>query len=751
MKRIVGIILVLIALISFSNIVQASSGDSSLITSKKKLLSDEKVNKVLSYREEVVLYEASDQIGRLFVRLSVSGKVKFSYEIRVTAFYEGLNSYYIGGIKDNETGILEINKTTYKTKYHKIETSMINSIKEVEGYFILSGAKNNDGWIMITNLDFEILKEATFGGAGKEEYQELIITDDHYILMGEKDADSLTNVGNVGEEKVFLTLLNKELELIKHEYLNFLAPLEKVIGVVYQNDLINVLIKASNTFYMSQFDSELKYIFSLNLNEIYQGDLNDGFLVSGYEDALITVFRKGSYWSYGVISSVNGKDQAKYLLDIEGKVLKAEVRDGVLAILTIKDEVLYLYQIDNYEENIETFIGSKEYFNVNDLDGIGVKSHFGKVGITRKSISPYFSNSIPGDYLATYEITLPSGRVITKIREVKIYPYVNVADGGIYPTNYTLDFFGHGKLNGVTIPRNKKVTTPGNYTLTLTNNIGESETINFQVVDNYLKNTTDNIQKTDFTLAKGENFTVELPFRTTGIIKSIEVNNMPYDNFSYQNDRLVIQMTAPNIDGVFPYVINKVVIDYGGREVIKEINQVAMVRVIKESPSINITSDLINRYTFNLSIDDPDQTLVDLVLDVHDNGVLKSRISSLLQNVEYVIDNVIKDKRYDIKLVMKYHLGDGEILEKTLLEFATTAESNELDIGSFKILKQSQTLEELSFTLKTKDIQKLKVGGMEEIINNSSPNYQAIIVGVIMVFGALTAGVIINRKRKVVE
>src|SRR5690606_7214617 len=112
------------------------------------------------------------------------------------------------------------------------------------------------------------------------------------------------------------------------------------------------------------------------------GDLNDGFLVSGYEDALITVFRKGSYWSYGVISSVNGKDQAKYLLDIEGKVLKAEVRDGVLAILTIKDEVLYLYQIDNYEENIETFIGSKEYFNVNDLDGIGVKSHFGKVGIT---------------------------------------------------------------------------------------------------------------------------------------------------------------------------------------------------------------------------------------------------------------------------------------------------------------------------------------------------------------------------------
>ena len=186
MKRIVGIILVLIALISFSNIVQASSGDSSLITSKKKLLSDEKVNKVLSYREEVVLYEASDQIGRLFVRLSVSGKVKFSYEIRVTAFYEGLNSYYIGGIKDNETGILEINKTTYKTKYHKIETSMINSIKEVEGYFILSGAKNNDGWIMITNLDFEILKEATFGGAGKEEYQELIITDDHYILMGEK-------------------------------------------------------------------------------------------------------------------------------------------------------------------------------------------------------------------------------------------------------------------------------------------------------------------------------------------------------------------------------------------------------------------------------------------------------------------------------------------------------------------------------------------------------------------------------------
>ena len=38
---------------------------------------------------------------------------------------------------------------------------------------------------------------------------------------------------------------------------------------------------------------------------------------------------------------------------------------------------------------------------------------------------------------------------------------------------------------------------------------------------------------------------------------------MPYDNFSYQNDRLVIQMTAPNIDGVFPYVINKVVIDYG--------------------------------------------------------------------------------------------------------------------------------------------------------------------------------------------
>ena len=100
---------------------------------------------------------------------------------------------------------------------------------------------------------------------------------------------------------------------------------------------------------------------------------------------------------------------------------------------------------------------------------------------------------------------------------------------------------------------------------------------------------------------------------------------------------------------------------------------------------------------------------------------------------------------------MKYHLGDGEILEKTLLEFATTAESNELDIGSFKILKQSQTLEELSFTLETKDIQKLKVGGMEEIINNSSPNYQAIIVGVIMVFGALTAGVIINRKRKVVE
>ena len=63
---------------------------------------------------------------------------------------------------------------------------MINSIKEAEGYFILSGAKNNDGWIMITNLDFEILKEATFGGAGKEEYQELIITDDHYILMGEK-------------------------------------------------------------------------------------------------------------------------------------------------------------------------------------------------------------------------------------------------------------------------------------------------------------------------------------------------------------------------------------------------------------------------------------------------------------------------------------------------------------------------------------------------------------------------------------
>lgn len=705
---------------------------------------------VLSYKDNAILYQTTDNLGFTNVNLMVAGKLRLTYSLNVTAFYDDLNTFYVAGTKNNNSIVISIDKSNYKVKEIIIDLDTINDLQKDGDTWVLVGSKNSDAAIIVTNQNFEKLRSQNYGGEGKESYQKVLISSDDYLVVGEKDAHSFINVGNLGEQKVFLSKISKDLNTVNHQYLNFQESIEQIISIINISDQNLLLIKASNKYYLTCFSSDFEYEYSLNLNDLYNFEIKDVNIVKGYRTYLITVFRKGSKFYYGVIDSATSKAISNYSINVEGKLLKASITSGLLEIITFNNNKLILNQIDNYEEDIRPLVMNKEYSPIEELDTLNVASYFGEVKVERKAITPYFSNSISGNYQASFEVTLPSGRKLLKTRLITVSPYVNVVNGGIYPTNYTLDFFDYGKLNGVSIPRNKKITSPGSYTLTLTNNIGEVQTINFLVVDNFLKSSSDNIQEVDYVLPKGEAFTFELPFKTSGIVESIVINGNQYNNFTYENNKIKLTLSSPLVAGVYPYIIEYVNVNYLGKTYPEEVGQIIMVRVPKDLPEISITTRDQKEFIFH--INDSDQTLMDLVVCVYDQGQLISSISSALQNKEVVASNLVPEHRCQFKLKVLYHLGNGKIEEVTLVEWEAVASSSDIKVGKLSILKQQQVLEEASFKLlmNDKDIHKLKVASTELTPVSNNINYQWILAGVLMVVVAIVLAFFINcRKRKV--
>ena len=122
-----------------------------------------------------------------------------------------------------------------------------------------------------------------------------------------------------------------------------------------------------------------------------------------------------------------------------------------------------------------------------------IETMFGKATLIEEISEKPFNNLIYGIYLRKLKYKSKFGLEFTVEFESKVNLEVNVTEGGIYPVGYNLHFTGDAYLNENPILNNYSIPTSGKYTLKLVGINNEEYICNFEVVDEQIKFTEEQV------------------------------------------------------------------------------------------------------------------------------------------------------------------------------------------------------------------------------------------------------------------
>jgi hypothetical protein len=184
-----------------------------------------------------------------------------------------------------------------------------------------------------------------------------------------------------------------------------------------------------------------------------------------------------------------------------------------------------------------------------------------------------------------------------------------------------------------------------------------------------------------------------------------------------------------------------------------KINQVLSVLVLKEEPRIEVEK-VSGKLEFVILLSDPSATITDIGVNVYEDDVFKTTFAARLHDMELKLDNLGSNRSYRFEYFISYHLGDGMLKKKTILDCQSEVYSPRLDLGKIAITRRNQVLEEIriSFNNPGDEIDHLKMtagGSLVLLPSGKKHYYQGLVMGSGMIVLSVILAVIIRRiKRK---
>lgn len=571
----------------------------------------------------------------------------------------------------------------------------------------LCGNKNNDAYLEIYSLTFEMVNSYQLGGDGFEQFIEVYPFQDGYYLIGEKDSTSFNspfkNVGGVGTRKVFMVYLEEE-KIINEVYFDGGKQNEFYNQSIFQDDSIYILV-SSNIVY--RLDLNLKILPMIEYNgQIFQ-------IISNYQEEIL-------YFDVENNNELYLNHQKFYVTS--GKIANIIIRNGECIIFTIKNQIVKEISLSEYHilKN-DSLICNKYYYDLTTLANLKVESYFERLEKKIISYDPFFQKQLDGEYKIKYQITRENGNTFLLDGNLIVQPFVNIIDNGIYPVNKELYFFGNAKLNEVEIFNGYKIIKPGNYHLELTNANGITCSYNFLVLENYYKSDDTVTFDSDYLVYPNEELIIQvkLDLQENQIINKVFVNGLDYDDFQVDGSVLSIKITGKGFYSIDSYTIDKIVYyDQGYHELL--VGKNFTVKTIKKLPKIDVSQSVDEQLIkLDYNIQDLQQSIIAMKIVIYDDNNLVGTFYHYL-NQEPNITILNKVKKPIIKHFLTFYDGNS-YREQLLCEY----QSNEININKFEQISTTINLNLENIEIKLDPIK----GKFKHLIINNQDLIESINIG----------------------
>lgn len=662
MRKIVFFIGVMILL--FSNNFYAHAKSSELIQENKKIWAVPQQCEIKEV-EKGLLYINNDSIKYIYNSQEVCS-IKEGYLAHI------IDSECLYLVTNNNQNIYlrSINLNDKKESIILLNMNSCNQIVIIDDELTLIGSSNNDACITKYNKNLNFLYEYKFGGTNYEEFVKLYYYNNKYYLIGKKDAHSknspFMDVGSSGEVKTFACIIDNKGIIEDSIYFNFNEANELLYTSDFKNNKLMVCIKLLDSYQIYILNTNLE---TLNIKESLVTD--EKILLSNTGNIL-----------YINEERIRVEDE-EFKIEIDGQILYLDIIDNVLEVYYYKDYYLwessiYQYKIENQEDIIVNIYNAEfnEKMNMNELKELKISSYIHDLNLELDSIEPYFSKQIPGKYTGHFKIKINDQKYFKIDNFIKIEEYVNIYDNHIYPVGYKLRFFGYGLLDGKSVVSDTILKDVGVHNLLISDALGKTKKYTFQVVENYYFN-QEEYTFSNYTIRKND--TIELNFKTNKMVENIYINNQKVA-FEQVDEDVKVILNDFQKQGIYHYQINK--IEY--IDDVKNIEKTFTVRVLRDEPIINIAEEKSENFTINIDFIDLDFSVRDLYFEVYYDDELQEIIHSYLNDLEYKVGNIQKDKKITINGYINYDVGNGELKKVEVLKSSFYIDESDYELLHIK-------------------------------------------------------------------
>lgn len=717
-------ILLLLGIISLNSFKVKANSDEVFETSKNKVLSISSSDNIEEVKDGFLITN-NQQITYIYDNIKV-------LEIREEYFCHTTDTEYLYLISKNIEGLIinKVNKKTKKIQKEILDFSNPLDIEIIDDELVIVGSNRQDASIVKYDKNLNYLHSYYYGGDGFESFDKIYYYLDDYYLLGSKDAISANspflNAGKEGEQKVFLTKINKQGIIIDTVYFNHYAITEELISSDFMNNTFVVNIKANDVNYIYYLNKDLQIVNYLE--QINQGK-NMG-IVSYTNDYL--VIQEGK----GLVLKI---EEQEYDLETKGFLKKVLMDDNVLKVYYYNDYylwemVVYEYQILKKEDIIINQINAEFYekMDMNKLSEIKIKSFIHNLDLQLDSIDPLFNKQIHGTYQATFKVLINTNQSYFLKNSIVVEEYVNVNDHYTYPVGYSLKFSGYALLDDKSIVSGYKIKEEGWHDLVVSDASGNKRKYTFRIINSsYFDDANSDLDymKPDYVVNKNQELIIKIT--TNKEVQKIYINNEVCD-FEKIEDGVIVKYTGLNTPGIKKIIIDK--IEYTDETY--EMNKTILVNVLKDAPQVEVKEIDEGDLILKMNISDPDKSFCNLKFLVsEDEKVIKEEYFDYINN-GIKLGNIPKDKKYNIKVFMQYDIGNGIINEVLFLDFIVNTELVDYQIMNWEVME-----EEINIKFNTDDpnikINKLQIGDKElgdkyQVVNNYTPLYVSIILSLIV-------------------
>lgn len=623
---------------------------------------------------------------------------------------------------NNYSGLIVFNKRTITKKEVELENIYPKDIYLNEEFIYISGTTkdNFDGIILLLDQSFKEVNKYYFKGDSYLSIDSIIKIDDYYYITIYKDAlcnnSDFISTGNENEKCSIIAKLDLNFKIINAIYFYEGGTNEKIVNIVYSDNLIELILESSKKLFYYKLNLELEVINYYLMDEI-KGMC---FIIKHYKstDGILILNQN----SLKLITS--SKVENIYTFINTDLIFDYKIIDGELIIYGAKDYTIYISGFNEYEiVNKEDAIFNKKYINETSINHFKVESWFEKLTFSLESTTPFLNKNINGKYKAVYSALRENNEKITIETDIIIKPYTNFINGGIYEKGKVLEFLGYAKLNGNGIYYGTSLDEEGEYEIEIIDANMESTFYKVLVVDEYYFDKKIEYIPSDITITYGNTSMLKYYIEDFDI-DYISVDEKAYNDFYIDNGYLNIMFPHPGKSMVEVKKLDYIIYRKGDYFFKKEINKSFVITYLKKQPKYNLEKtinfdSLLTRY----SIEDNNQCFVGL------------KISSFSDSIIYTSHTYETKNEEEVKILFLYTLGDGIIHEELLSEYLNT-NNDKIEIY-FKY--EAETLKNITIKYNLNEtIKKLNIDKVSYLnfINKDQPSFlkPMIVISLIIFF-----------------